>query len=81
VGGGAVTVKDPFNGGSNGIGFFPLRSVAAALPIDRDDVPGLALVLTSKMIFATVPLGIAVWSKVKMITRTVPVAGREYLRK
>ncbi|NOR90222.1 MAG: hypothetical protein GQ524_08185, partial [Anaerolineales bacterium] len=30
---GAITVKDPVNGGSNEIGFFPLRSVAAALPI------------------------------------------------
>jgi hypothetical protein len=79
VGGGAVTVKDPFDGGSTRIEF-PLGSEAAALPIDRDEVPGLALVLTSKMIFATEPLGIAAWSRPKMITRTVPAAGREYLR-
>ena len=73
VGGGAVTVNDPFD--RLNVTPAPPGSEAAALLRDRDEVPGDAIALTLKTIVATVPLGIAVWLKPKMSTRTVPAEG------
>jgi len=58
----------------------PLGSEAAALPRVNSEVPEDALALTLTTILATIPFAIAVWSRPKMITRTVPAAGREYDR-
>ncbi len=57
VGGGAVTVNDPFDKLKVTLVVAP-GSVAAALPRDNGEVPGAALALTLKMMFATTPSGI-----------------------
>lgn len=57
VGGGVVTVNDPFDKLKVTLVVAP-GSVAAALPRDNGEVPGAALALTLKMMFATTPSGI-----------------------
>ena len=73
---GAITVNDPPD--KLNATPAPLGSEAAALPRVNSEVPEDALALTLNTILATIPFAIAVWSRPKMITRTVPEAGREY---
>ena len=73
---GAITVNDPFD--KLNATPAPPGSEAAAFPRDNWEVPEDAPALMLNTILAIVPFGISVWSRPKMITRTVPAAGREY---
>ena len=71
--GGAVTVNVPED--SPRLTELPPASVAVALLKDRLEEPGVALLLTLKVILATLPFEIAVKLRPKMMTRIRPDDG------